>query len=80
MRVIVPNGVALGELATRLAADGTGEVKAEYREMFVKAQNDARRQMHEPLPPADYEMSAALAEGARQCVAVIDAVWDAMHP
>jgi hypothetical protein len=80
MRAVVPNGVALGELASRLQADETGELKREYCAMFIAAQGEARRRLHEPLPPEDHEMAAALAEGAQHCAEVIDAVWSAMHP
>ncbi len=79
-RVTVPAGVALGELAARLSADETGELKREYREGFVAAHEEARRRLHEPMPPQDHEVTAALAEGALECAEVIEAVWNAMHP
>ena len=78
--IAVPTGVPLGELAMRLQADDAGAVKREYCDMFDAAQGEARRRLHQPLPAQDYETAAALVEGTQQCTAVIEAVWNALHP
>ena len=80
MNVIVPQGIALGELASRLQADTSGELRREYCEMFASAQGTARRRLQEPQPAEEFEMNAALMEGAQLCDEVISAVWHALHP
>jgi hypothetical protein len=80
MNPVIPEGVPLGALASALSADHGGAVKREFAEIFIKAQNDARRRLHEPLPPQEHDAAAALAEGAREGLDVIDAVWNALHP
>lgn len=80
MNPVIPEGVALGALATVLSADHSGAAKREFAELFIKARNDARRRLHEPLPPQEHDAAAALAEGARESLDVIDAVWNVLHP
>jgi hypothetical protein len=80
MNALIPEGVPLGALASALSADHSGVVKREYEELFINARNDARRRLHEPLPPQDHDAAAALAEGASECLDVVDAVWKALHP
>lgn len=78
--VTVPEGIPLGDLASRLLADATGEAKLEYRRVFDTAHDQARRRLQEPLTPEDHETTAALADGTRLCSEVIDQVWNALHP
>ncbi len=78
--ITVPEGIPLGDLASRLRADASGEVKLEYRRMFDTAHDEARRLLHEPLTSEDHETTAALADGTRLCSEVIDQVWNALHP
>lgn len=80
MTVIVPQGVALGDLASRLQADTAGELRREYCEMFANAQDTARRRLQEPQAAEDFEMNAALMEGAQLCDEVVSTVWHALHP
>jgi len=79
MKAVTPT-VALGELASRLRADESGELKREQCAMFDAAHGDARRRLHEPLTTEEHEATLALAEGTRQCTDVITAVWNALHP
>jgi hypothetical protein len=76
----VPDERRLGELASRLCADESGEVRREYCRMFDMAQDEARRRLHEPLTAEDHEAAAALADGVRQCSKVIHQVWNVLHP
>jgi hypothetical protein len=78
--IIVPTDVALGELASRLRADESGDLQREYSALFDKAQGDARRRLYEPLTTEEHEATLALAEGTRHCTDVINAVWHALHP
>jgi hypothetical protein len=80
MNVVVPQGIALGELASRLQSDASGELRREYCEMFASAQSTARRRLQEPQTTQEFEMNAALMEGAQLCEEVISAVWHALHP
>lgn len=80
MNVVVPQGVALGDLASRLQADTSGELRREYCEMFANAQSTARRRLQEPQSAEEFEMNAALMEGAQLCEETISAVWHALHP
>lgn len=79
MNVIVPV-TALGELASRLQADQSGELRREYCEMFAAVQDSARWRCQEPLPKEEFERNAALLEAAQLCDEVISAVWRALHP
>jgi hypothetical protein len=80
MKAVMPTDAPLGELASRLRADEVGDVKREYCDMFDSSQSEARRRLQEPLMPQEHEATVALADGARQCSEVINAVWNAMHP
>lgn len=80
MKVIVPQGEALGDLASRLQSDTNGELRRDYCEMFANAQDMARRRLQEPQAAEDFEMNAALMEGAQLCDEVVSAVWHALHP
>jgi hypothetical protein len=79
MTAVTPTA-ALGELASRLQADQSGELRREQCAMFDSAQSDARRRMYEPLTTEEHEATLALAEGTRHCTDVINAVWNALHP
>lgn len=79
MNVAVPT-TPLGEFATRLAADESGDVKRECCELFDAAHSEARRRLYEPLTMEEHEATVALAEGARQCSEVVSRVWNALHP
>lgn len=80
MNVVVPQGIALSELASRLQADASGELRREYCKMFASARSTARRRLQEPQTTEEFEMNAALMEGTQLCDAVISAVWHALHP
>jgi hypothetical protein len=77
---IVPTDTPLGEFASRLQADESGEIKREYGEMFDAAQSEARRRMYEPLTTQEHEATAALAESTQLCSEVVGKVWSALHP
>jgi len=80
VKPVIPESVPFGALASALRADQSGAVRGEYTELFITARNEARRRVHEPLLPQDHAVAAALAEGASECIDVIDAVWNALHP
>jgi hypothetical protein len=79
LHVIMPQA-ALGELASRLQGDASGELRREYCDMFVAAQDVARRRLQEPQTAEEFDMNAALMEGAQLCDEVVVAVWHALHP
>jgi hypothetical protein len=79
LNVLRPQG-ALGELANRLEADVSGEIRREYCEMFAAARDTARRRLQEPQSAEEFDMNAALMESAQLCDEVISAVWHALHP
>jgi nitrate reductase assembly molybdenum cofactor insertion protein NarJ len=76
----IPNATLLGEFASRLQTDASGELKRQYCEMFDAAQSEARRRLYEPLTTEEHESTLALAEGSRECAEVVTLVWNALHP
>ena len=80
MNVVIPQAAAFSELASRLQADASGEARREYHEMFSMALTHARRRLQEPQTADEFDMEAALMEGAQLCDEVISAVWHALHP
>lgn len=80
MTAVLPQNVALGELAARLQADRDGSLQREYCEMFAAAAEEARKRLREPLTPEAFETNAALAESAELGAEVISKVWSALHP
>jgi hypothetical protein len=80
MSAIVPPAGALGELASRLQADDDGSVRRDYCTSFETAIGSARMRLREPLAPEEFEMNAALTEGAELSAEVISAVWHTLHP
>lgn len=67
------------EFATRLLADSSGALCAEYRRLMEQAVATGTERLRHPLEQREYAATRALVESAAVSVEVLQNVWDSMH-
>ncbi|MTW12623.1 hypothetical protein GM658_18600 [Pseudoduganella eburnea] len=67
------------EFATRLLADRSGALCAEYRRLMEQAVATGAERLRHPLEQREYAATRALVESAAVSVEVLQNIWDGMH-
>lgn len=67
------------EFATRLLADRSGALCAEYRRLMEEAVATGAERLRHPLEQREYAATRALVESAAVSVEVLQNIWDSMH-
>lgn len=67
------------EFATRLLADRSGELCAEYRRLMEQAVANGAERLRHPLEQSEFAATRALVESAAVSVEVLQTIWDSMH-
>jgi len=67
------------EFATRLLADRSGVLCAEYRRLMEQAVASGSERLRQPLEQREYAATGALVESAAVSIEVLQNIWDGMH-
>jgi hypothetical protein len=67
------------EFATRLLADRSGALCADYRRLMEQAAATGAERLRHPLEQREYAATRALVESAAVSVEVLQNIWDSMH-
>ena len=80
MKTLPQDDVLLpSEFATRLLADSSGALCAEYRRLREEAVATGAERLRHPLEQREYAATRALVESAAVSAEVLQNIWNSMH-